>query len=242
MSTSSIIIIGNEILSGKFPDENTPFLIHRLKALGIQLARAVVIPDVLEEIEREVAWSSDRYDYVVTTGGVGPTHDDMTMEGVARAFEVDLVENLSLATLIREKMSRANAAALRMALVPEGSRLVEDTDLWFPLVVKENVHILPGVPGLMRRKFESAARLWVGRDLFSAKVVSSEYETAIADRLEQAVARWPRVEIGSYPRYEDGPRHVIVTMEGESEAEVEACRGWLSGALTLYVPASQREP
>jgi len=236
MSTSSIIIIGNEILSGKFPDENTPFLIRRLRELGIQLARAVVISDDLEEIQHEVALSSARYDYVITTGGVGPTHDDMTMEGVARAFGVPLVRSQALVTLIQEKMRSANAAALRMAMVPEGSRLVQGEELWFPLVVKENVHVLPGVPGLMRRKFESAATLWQGRDLSTAKVITSEYETAIAARLDEAVARWPLVDIGSYPRYEDGPRHVIVTMESEQAEQVEACRAWLAGALEPFTP------
>ena len=236
MSTSSIIIIGNEILSGKFPDENTPFLIRRLRELGIQLARAVVISDDLDEIRREVALSSERYDYVITTGGVGPTHDDMTMEGVARAFGVPLIQHPELVTLIQEKMSRANAAALRMAMVPDGSRLIQGEDLWFPLVVKENVHVLPGVPGLMRRKFESAARLWQGRSLHTARVITREYETAIATRLDEAVARWSEVDIGSYPRYEDGPRHVIVTMEGERAEQVEACRAWLAEALEPFTP------
>ena len=102
--TAAIIIIGDEILSGKFVDENTPFLIRRLRALGVDLRRAVIIPDDLAEIAREVSLAADRYDLVFTTGGVGPTHDDVTLEGVARAFGVPLVTYPRLVSLLREKM------------------------------------------------------------------------------------------------------------------------------------------
>lgn len=236
MSTASVIVIGNEILAGKFPDENTPYLIRRLRELGIDLVRAVVIPDDLDEIVREVRYARDRAEVVITTGGVGPTHDDVTMEGIAQAYGVPLVEHPDLVALMRSRMDEVNQAALRMARVPEGATLVPDEGMWFPLVVMGRVHVLPGVPSLMRRKFESAATGWRTRTLHTAAVITGERETAIAARLEAAVARWPGVEIGSYPRYEDGPRHVIVTLEGADAQAVEACRAWLGSQLAPFSP------
>jgi FAD synthetase len=238
MSTASVIVIGNEILSGKFTDENTPFLIRRLRELGITLSRAVVIPDDIKEIAREVELANDRYDRVFTTGGVGPTHDDMTMLGVASAFGVKLVEQKQIVDLMEDRLGTLTPAARRMALVPEGSRLLWDGELWFPLVVMDKVHIFPGVPSLMRRKFEALARGWAALDLFTARVTTGSRETEIAAILEDAVARWPAVEVGSYPRYDDGPHHVIVTLEGRDAGAVEACRAWLAERLPPYAPPS----
>jgi molybdopterin-biosynthesis enzyme MoeA-like protein len=101
----------------------------------------------------------------------------------------------------------------------------------FPLVVCKNVHIFPGVPSIMRLKFEAVAERFRGEVLHTARVVTGEYETDIAERLEQAVERFRGVSIGSYPRYDEGPRHVIVTMEGLNAEHVAAARVWLEGVL-----------
>ncbi len=232
MSTACVIVIGNEILAGKFPDENTPYLVRRLRELGLGLIRAVVIPDDLDEIAREIRYARDRAEVIITTGGVGPTHDDITMEGVARAYGVPLVERPELVALMRARMGPLNRAALRMARLPEGARLVPDPSLRFPLVVMDRVYILPGVPSLMRRKFEAAAAGWDAGPNHSTSVRTGERETAIAERLERAVARWPGVRIGSYPRGEGGARYVLVSIDGPEAAEVEACRAWLAAQLS----------
>ena len=174
VATAAVIIIGNEILSGKFPDENAPYLVRRLRELGVDLVRISVIPDGVEGIAAEVRAAAAGCDHVFTTGGVGPTHDDLTMAGVAAAFGVPLVRHDELATIIarkmRERMARgeegggeaAVAAALRMADVPEGSQLWWDGPVKFPLVVKGNVAIFPGVPALLKLKFEAVAHRFAG--------------------------------------------------------------------------------
>ena len=145
MPTAAVVIIGNEILSGKFPDENGPFLITRLRALGVDLTRLVVIPDDVPVIAAEVHGASERQDFVFTTGGVGPTHDDVTMPAIAKAFDVPLVRDASLAAIITAKLgSDAPPAALRMADIPAGADLWWDGAVRFPLVVMRNVAIFPG--------------------------------------------------------------------------------------------------
>jgi molybdenum cofactor synthesis domain-containing protein len=232
--TAAIIVIGDEILSGKFVDENTPYLIHRLRALGADLRRAVIIPDDLDEIEREVRLAADRYDLVFTTGGVGPTHDDMTLEGIARAFGVPLVTFPKLVALLEQKMGAVNEAALRMTRLPRGSHLLWEGDLWFPLVVMGPVHIFPGVPSLMKKKFEAVAARFEGAQPATGRVTTIERESAIAARLEEAVRRWPQVSVGSYPRYEERPWRVIVTLEGRDAEAVEAARAWLTDQLVPF--------
>ena len=233
MKTAALIIIGNEILTGKFADENSPYLIRRLRELGVAVQRVAVVPDVAAVIADEVRRASAAHDLVFTTGGVGPTHDDITMESIAAAFDTVVEERPELVEVLRKKLtSPVNAAALRMALVPRGSEFWWDGGLIFPLVVKGNVHILPGVPSILKLKFEAVAERFKGHDAFhQARVVTREREIAIAARLEQALGRWPSIEIGSYPRYDEGPMHVIVTLEGAVREDVEAAARWLDSVL-----------
>ena len=232
MKQAALLIIGDEILSGKFADENAPFLIRRLRALGCRVRRVAILSDVFQDIAQETARSSADCDYVFTTGGVGPTHDDITMRSIAAAFDIPLESHPRLEQVLREKIrGDLTTAAMRMAQVPKGSELWWDGGMTFPLVVCRNVHIFPGVPSILRLKFEAVAERFRGEVLHTARVVTGEFETDIAERLEQAVARFPAVAIGSYPRYDEGPRHVIVTMEGLNAEHVAAARGWLEGAL-----------
>ncbi len=232
MKQAALLIIGDEILSGKFADENAPFLIRRLRALGCRVRRVAILSDVVQDIAQETARSSADCDYVFTTGGVGPTHDDITMRSIAAAFDIPLESHPRLEQVLREKIrGDLTTAAMRMAQVPKGSELWWDGGMTFPLVVCRNVHIFPGVPSILRLKFEAVAERFRGEVLHTARVVTGEFETDIAERLEQAVARFPAVAIGSYPRYDEGPRHVIVTMEGLNAEHVAAARGWLEGVL-----------
>ncbi|MCB9791804.1 MAG: competence/damage-inducible protein A [Alphaproteobacteria bacterium] len=240
MQTAAVIIIGNEILTGKFADENGPYLIRRLRELGVRLGRLLVIPDELPVLAEEIRRASEAFDIVITTGGVGPTHDDVTMRGVAEAFGVDLAENAEMIELFEEyRGAPLSEPTRRMACLPEGAELVWGDGIRFPLVVVRNVHILPGVPAFMQMKFESVAERWRSRPPTTARVTTSEPETAIAHRLEAAVARWPSVEIGSYPRYESLPYHVIVTLEGQVPEDVEACRAWLAEQLAPHPEGSE---
>ena len=232
MPTAAIVIIGNEILSGKYRDDNSPWLAVRLRELGVDLQHVVVIPDDIDGIARTVRALSDTFDHVFTTGGVGPTHDDMTMAGVARAFGVGLARAPRLEAVLRAHLrGPVTDDALRMADIPVGAELWEDGDIRFPQVVMRNVIIFPGVPALLRMKFDAIAHRLGGTPVHAARLVSTATESAIAATLRSAQERWPAVDIGSYPRFEKKPYTVIITMDSRSEADLEACRAHLAHAL-----------
>lgn len=217
MSTASVVIIGDEILSGKFPDENGPYLIRRFRELGVKLQRLIVVPDQLEEIAVEVRAAAARSEVVITTGGVGPTHDDITFEGVARAFGLALEVQPELEGLIDRYGMAKDPATMRMALVPEGATLVWSTELSYPVVQVRNVFVLPGVPGLVRRKFEALAPRWSGEAVRSVRLYARDLESEVAMRMTEVAAAFPEVAIGSYPRF--GEEHpLIVTLEGRDVA------------------------
>lgn len=232
MSTAAVIIIGNEILTGKFPDENAPFFIQRLRALGVDLERIVTLEDDHDAIAAEVARCSARYDHVFTSGGVGPTHDDITLESVAQAFEVPCVVSEPLAALL----TAANLTghhAMRMATVPEGTELLWEAESTFPVLRMRNVYIFPGVPKLLRAKFELVAHHFAGRAVHTARIFTDERETAIAARLQDVQDAHPSVDIGSYPRFGEGPWRVIVTLESRDVDALARAEGDLREVLSV---------
>jgi molybdenum cofactor synthesis domain-containing protein len=234
MSTAAIVVIGDEILSGKVVDTNSPWLAERLRERGVDLLRICVIPDELDTIAEEVAASSALADHVFTTGGVGPTHDDVTLEGIARAFDVPLARHPELEALIRKKVDgEPTPAALRMADVPEGTELWWDGELFFPVVVMRNVHIFPGVPTLLQLKFKEIAHRFNGDVVTSRTLRTGERESVIAGRLADAQARWPTVSIGSYPQFDKKPWTVLITMDSRDLPALDACEAALRELLEV---------
>src|SRR3989338_6719000 len=151
--TAGILLIGNEILSGKIADANAAYLCRELRGLGVEVRRISVIPDEVDLTARGVAAFSRDYDVVFTSGGVGPTHDDVTIEGVARAMAVPVVRHPTLAGLLEGWYGdRLNDAHLKMAETPEGAELVGGEPVRFPTILVRNVYVLPGVPGIFRQK------------------------------------------------------------------------------------------
>lgn len=216
--TAAVIIIGNEILSGKTRDENSHYLAGELRALGVELALVAVIPDIVEEIAGAVAECSRKFDYVFTSGGVGPTHDDVTFEGVARAFGVGLVENGQLMSLITRKCGEAlSKTAVRMALLPEGAELVEMEGMNFPPVQIRNVYVFPGVPEFLRAKFHRMKERFRQKPFYIKRVYLEEDECRIADALSSTATEFGGVEIGSYPKSGNDGFRVLVTMESRDE-------------------------
>jgi molybdenum cofactor synthesis domain-containing protein len=213
--TAAVLVVGDEILSGKFTDENGPYLIRRLRELGCDLRRLVVVPDTLDAIAEEVARAAG-FDHVVTTGGVGPTHDDLTFEGVARGLGRPLVLADELVALLARSGLPPTEANLRMCRVPEGYRL-EFGRSSFPVVRAGNTWIFPGVPSLFRKKFEDVANAFRGAPILTARRATSRRETDLAEALAQVAARFPAVAIGSYPRWGDGERmreeELVLTLE-----------------------------
>jgi molybdenum cofactor synthesis domain-containing protein len=222
MSTAGILIIGNEILSGKVQDENAPFLLRELRALGVEVLRVNTIPDVVEVIARDVREFSQSYGYVITSGGVGPTHDDVTMEGVAAAFGRKIVRHPRMDEMLRDALRGRdpNASHLKMTELPEGAELIETPDLWFPLVKVENVFVFPGIPRLLQAKFTGARDRFVGQRIFLRNVFLACIETDIALDVNALVAEFPALQVGSYPRIGEDSFRTLITLESRDEAYV----------------------
>lgn len=217
MPSAGILIIGNEILSGKVADLNSTFLCRELRALGVDVGHISVIPDRVDLIANEVRMLSQRFDYIFTTGGVGPTHDDVTMEGVALAFDVALEEHPAFQAYFKKLLAQTgeayNESYRKMSMVPAGSELIDTEDLLFPLVSKANVFIFPGIPKLLYKKFDAVRERIRGVPILLRRVYLTRYESEIAHHLNELLEKFPELELGSYPRTENEAHKVLVTLE-----------------------------
>jgi molybdenum cofactor synthesis domain-containing protein len=233
--TAAVIVIGNEILSGKVADQNARFLIGELRALGVSLRRIEVIPDVVEDIARTVRTLSAAVDHVFTSGGVGPTHDDVTLQAVAAAFDMPIARNAQLEGLMRARWGDAvHPRDLRMADIPAGARLEHGPGAGgatWPVVVVRNVWVLPGVPDIFRRKFEAVRELFRATPIHGRALYSLADEADIAGALDETVARFPAVDVGSYPQGDAGPHRVKVTFDSRDRAAVDAALDFLAERL-----------
>lgn len=234
--TAAIVIIGDEILSGKFVEENAAFLIGELRALGVELRRIVVIPDELDDIAATVTDASARFTHVFTSGGVGPTHDDITMAGIARGFQTTVVREPELERRVRAYWGDALAEAnLRLADVPDGAALVYGRDQIWPVVAYRNVYILPGVPKLFRRKFVDIRERFRREPVATARVYVDADEGELAPAMDAVVAAFAGVRVGSYPRFGETDFKVLITLEGRDAAEVARARDELAGRIGARV-------
>jgi molybdenum cofactor synthesis domain-containing protein len=230
--TAAIVVIGNEILTGKSEDKNASFLIKELYKLGVALRRVVIIPDEVDEIARSVRECAEGFDYVFTSGGVGPTHDDVTIEGIARAFNRRIVRHPELDQMLRGYFGEsADEARMRMADIPEGSDLLRDQGMRWPVVATENVFILPGVPEFFRSKFEAIRERFRAEPFHVSAIYTREDEFDIAPRLDEVAASHPNVDIGSYPTFSREDYRVKITLESKEEEAVERARAALVALL-----------
>jgi molybdenum cofactor synthesis domain-containing protein len=233
--TAVLVVVGNEVLSAKVQDLNGPWLAGRLRGLGVHLLAMHTLPDEPEEIAETVARERRRATWVFTSGGVGPTHDDVTVCAVARALGLPITRCEPLAQAIRALHARHHAgeeapeAALRMADVPEGTRLVGDAA--FPTLVVGNVVMLPGVPQFFQVQFERFAPVLASPPFHLASVYLSAGESEIAPILDAIARSHPDVAIGSYPRFDEADHRVRVTLESKEGARVEAALAALLAAL-----------
>jgi len=224
--TAGIILIGNEILSGKIRDENAAYLCRELRALGVDVRRIAVIPDEVGLIADEVATFTKAFDLVFTSGGVGPTHDDVTIEGVARAMAVPVVRHPELVALL-ERYYRSNVteAALRMAEIPEGAELVTGGTLRFPTILMRNVYVLPGVPEIFRQKFEALRERFRDQPIHLKNVFVRIGEGTLADYLNRLLEAFPLLQLGSYPEFSNPEYQVKVTLESRDRGYLEQALG-----------------
>ena len=233
--TAAVLVIGNEILSGKVEDQNARYLIGELRRLGVSLRRIEVIPDVTAEIAARVRAVSPTVDHLFTSGGVGPTHDDVTLRAVAEAFDLPVARHPELEALLRDRYgARLHERDLLMADLPVGARLEHGpggpATTW-PVVVVRNVWILPGVPSIFRRKFETVRELFRAAPIHARAVYSREGEGPIAAFLDETVAAFPTVEVGSYPHLEAPDYSVKITLDGRDRAAVDAATTHLVARL-----------
>jgi molybdenum cofactor synthesis domain-containing protein len=205
--SAALVIIGNEVLSGRTKDANLAYLGENLNAIGIQLLEVRVITDDEAAIVAAVNACRVAYDYVFTTGGIGPTHDDITTAAVAVAFAVAVVRNSEAEAVLRAhyKMQDITEARLKMADVPDGATLLENPVSKAPGYRIGNVYVLPGVPRIMQAIFEGLRHTLVGgAPMLSCTVTSRVQEGVAGQRLGELQTRYPQTAIGSYPFIRDG--------------------------------------
>src|SRR5262245_51257915 len=230
--TAGIIVIGNEILSGKTRDENSLYLVRELRDLGVDVRKVSVIPDELLLIANEVRAFSNSYDYVFTTGGVGPTHDDLTMEGIASAFARRILRNPEIEASIRHFYDRELINGnLRMADVPEGARLVGGKGMWFPVVAVENVYIFPGVPEILQKKFQRIRETFREAPFFLREIYLKADEGQIAPTLHLLLQDFPDLLLGSYPYFSNPMYSIKLTLESKDLGYLERAHSTLLSDL-----------
>jgi len=213
--TAAVIIIGNEILSGRTRENNLSFIGQRLDSLGIALLEARIIPDDEQLIADTVNDLRARFGYVFTTGGIGPTHDDITSASIARAFNVRLTQHPDALAALKAyyEESMINDARLKMANIPQGGILIDNPVSGAPGFQLENVFVLPGVPLILRAMFEGIEdRLAGGPPILTESVVTDLREGQIAEDLAVVQRSFPDVSIGSYPFFKRGILGVNLVM------------------------------
>jgi molybdenum cofactor synthesis domain-containing protein len=233
VETAAALIIGTEILTGKVADANLRALACACREIGLRLERAVTILDERPVIAAEVRELASRHDLVVTSGGVGPTHDDLTIDGVADAFEVDVTTSPEIESMLRGYYKeRITEGHLLMARVPRGARLVVTSEMPWPTVVMKNVWILPGVPQLFALKMAVLKSELAGRRAFvSLSVFCHLDEGNLKPFLDRVVAEHPAILVGSYPQWDEPRYRTKVTFDGTDAEAVERARRAFAASL-----------
>ncbi|HEX5605719.1 MAG TPA: competence/damage-inducible protein A [Candidatus Binatia bacterium] len=220
--TAGIVIIGNEVLSGKTRDTNSHFFCTELRQLGVELQKISTIQDDIEIIGKEVAAFSKRFDYVFTSGGVGPTHDDVTIEGVAHGLGLKVVRHPDIERRMRLRLGdQVNEARLRMANVPEGATLLA-TEAPFAAIVKiRNIYIFPGIPRILEERFHAIKETFRDTPYYLKNVYVRYGEGVIASILNDLLVKFPNLMLGSYPVLDVPDYKVKVTLESKDANYLE---------------------
>jgi molybdenum cofactor synthesis domain-containing protein len=233
MNTACVVVIGNEVLSGKVEESNANYLAGEIHALGVDLRSIQVIPDIIEEIGTVVATAAEKYDLVFTTGGVGPTHDDVTLEGIARGLGLRLERSVRFEKLVRGWYGeRFTDDLLRMADLPEGSTLLWGDDIPIPVICCRNIYIFPGEPTLLRKKWQAVRDRFRTDPYFTRRIFISAGEEDVTVLLRDAAEAHPDAEIGSYPVYgKEADYRVQVIVESRSEEVTRQVTDYLTGRM-----------
>ncbi len=221
---AALVIIGNEILSGRTVDANTPWIAERLTERGILLAEVRIIPDVDYVIVETVKYLSGQYDYVFTTGGIGPTHDDITAACVAKAFDLPMVQDDEAFRLLEDYYGIENLTPPRakMALVPQGAKLIPNPVSAAPGFIVNNVHVMAGVPRIMQGMMDHVMdEIKAGKPILSNTVSCNLSESKVAEDLTVLQAKYPDIDIGSYPHYRGGALGLSLVLRGTNNENLD---------------------
>ena len=231
-ATAAIVTIGNELVSGDVPNTNGSWLAKRLAPLGVRARLLVVIPDEIDLIAEAVRAEAARHDFVLVTGGLGGTPDDITREALADAFAVSQVEVPELAAELRGRFHGDPEYAARWALLPEGSRPLANPLGGAPGFALENVYVFPGLPTEMEAMFLAIEEEFRrGTPIGAWRHVYRTRESVIASALVEVGERWPGVLVGSYPTFGDGGPTVEVVVKSSDADELAAASAWLASAI-----------
>ncbi len=223
-----IISVGNELLSGDVVNTNAAYMARRLSRRGHKINRIIVVPDVVDEIAEEVRNASKKSDFVLVTGGLGATHDDVTAEGVAKAFNKKLVVFEEVANKIRA-FSSNEVAIKKVASLPEGCEIIENDVGVAPGFVIENVAVMPGVPAEMKDVFEKLLERFGEENYFEDSLIVEGHEEKILNLLNTVVKEFKNVQIGSYPK----SGYVLIKFSGRDKNDVKKAKKRLEELLSI---------
>ncbi len=234
MQTACLIIIGNEILSGRTQDKNLAWLAKNLNDIGIRLMEARVVPDIEDAIVAAIRECRPKFTYLFTTGGIGPTHDDITVAAIARAFGVKVERNQGAETILEKHYGRDKLTPprLKMADMPQGAKLVVNAVSGAPGFYIENVFVFAGVPAIMQAMFDAVKPLLKGGAPMLSKYISAfTTESMLAEKLGEIQQRHPQAEIGSYPFMKSGRLGVCLAARATDAKKLDAASAEIKAML-----------
>ncbi len=235
ITTAGICTIGNEILNGSITDLNTPFLTRRLYELGIEVCEIRILPDRIDVIAQAIKTLHRSYDLIFTSGGMGPTPDDVTIPAVAQGLHKNVIVEPRLEQILCQyfQTDHLSPSQKRLARIPEGARLQFFPPCPFPQIAIENIYLLPGIPEILKEKFDLLAPTLPRSSIFSHQLEIIALETEIAPLLEQMVNRFPQLTLGSYPlSTKDSKNKVQLVLKSRSREILEQARDEIYKGLT----------
>ena len=236
--TSAILIIGNEILSGRTVDKNTSFIAKWLGELGISVEEVRVVPDKEQVIIDSLNELRKKYQYIFTTGGIGPTHDDITSESVAKAFGKKYDYNKEAYAILEKYYAKSdfNEGRKKMARMPEGATLIYNDNGSAPAFSIENVFVLPGIPSYVESMIPQLKKVLAsGKKIISVSCDANVRESSIAEDLGNIQKKYPEVDIGSYPYSNQGKFGTVLVMRSVMESKILECKQEIEKMIKNYL-------
>ena len=234
LSSACILVIGDEVLSGRTEDKNINFIAKRCDNIGVSVNEVRIIPDDKETIKNTVLECYKKFDYIFTTGGIGPTHDDITTESIASAFNLDVEINPEALKRLKDHYKKSNVelndARIKMAKIPKGAKLIDNPVSSAPGFIVENIYVLPGVPKILQAMFKNLEDEIKGiTNMVSKNIIVYSPEGEIADFLESIQNEFADISIGSYPYFRPpdvGTNIVLRSIDKNliNEATIAICR------------------